>query len=42
MTEIQERQHELYNQLARHVWAIILIIAELHLGIKPMFKNKHV
>ncbi len=31
---------ELYHQLARHIWAIVLLVAELHLGVKPNWKNK--
>lgn len=35
-----EQKLELYHQIARHVWAILLIIAELHVGIRPNWKNK--
>lgn len=36
---MNEHKLELYHKLARHFWAIIMLIAELHLGVKPSWKK---
>ena len=30
---------EIYHKIARHVWAIMMLIAELHVGVKPNWKK---
>ena len=31
---------DIYLKLARHVWAIVILLAQLDLGVKPDWKRK--
>lgn len=28
-----------YHKIARHVWAIVMLIAQIHTGVKPNWKK---
>lgn len=38
--EVTQVKLELYHQVARHIWAILLLVAEIHLGVKPKWRNR--
>ena len=40
MDELTQNKLELYHQIARHLWAIVVVIAEIHLGVHPNWRKR--